>query len=309
MSKRKILNRMLGVATLAMMFGTASVYAQSTAPDASGKTPENKVGKMSITGQSETSSVQPPTAGTSGTSGASGTSGSSSSMGDAAATKMDASGQTPADKAGKMSPTGQSETTSGKPMTSGASDTTGSSASGAAASGSVSKSDQKMMQDLAQANMSEIEAAKLAQQKSSSEDVKSFAQKMIDDHTKAGEQLQQLAQSKGVTLPTEPDSKHQAELKKLGALSGDKFDKMYTAQGGVTDHRKTHALLSHIQKSAKDNDLKTLASNLAPTVDEHWQMAKNMKSGKASSATGASGTSSKSKSSGPSSDSSSSTGK
>jgi putative membrane protein len=229
-------------------------------------------------------------------------------MGDAAATKQDATGQTPADKAGKMSPTGQSETSSGKPMTgaaSGASDTTGSSASGAAASGSVSKSDQKMMSDLAQANMAEVEAAKLAQQKSSNEDVKSFAQKMIDDHTKAGEQLQQLAQSKNVTLPTELDSKHQAEVKKLGALSGDKFDKQYMAQGGVSDHRKTHALLNHIEKSAKDSDLKTLASNLAPTVNEHWQMAKSLKSGK-SSATGASGTSGKSQSSGPSSDSSTS---
>ena len=164
-----------------------------------------------------------------------------------------------------------------------------------------------MMKDLAQANMAEIEAAKLAQQKSSNDQVKTFAQKMIDDHTKANDQLQQLAQSKNVTLPTALDSRHRAELKNLSALSGTSFDKKYMSQGGVTDHGKTHALLTRIQKNAKDADLKTLASNMLPTVDEHWQTAKQM-SGKASSATGTSGTTGTSKGSGASPDSGTSGG-
>jgi putative membrane protein len=303
MSKRKILKRMLGVATLAMMFGTGSVYAQSTTPDASGKTPANKAGAMSPSGENSTSSVAPPPASSSDTSGASGTSGSSasgssSSMGGAAATQENAAGQTPANEAGKMSPTGQNETSSVKPPASGASGTAGSSASGAATSAPLGKSDQKMMKDLAQANMAEIEAAKVAQQKSSNEEVKNFAQKMIDDHTKASDQLQQLAQAKNVTLPTDLDSKHKSEIKKLSALSGDKFDKRYMSQGGVSDHRQTHALLGRIEKSAKDSDLKTLASSLMPTVDEHWQMAKQIRSGKASTATGSSGTKGGSESSG-----------
>jgi putative membrane protein len=215
-------------------------------------------------------------------------------------TAPDASGQTPANKAGSMSPQGQNETSSVKPKTdaksgsSSASDTAGSSASGKA-SGSLSKSDQKMMKDLAQANMAEIEAAKVAQQKSSDEKVKNFAQKMIDDHTKAGEQMQQLAQAKGVTLPTEVDAKHKAEIKKLSALSGDKFDKAYMARGGVQDHRQAHALLGKIEKSAKDSDLKQLASGMMPTVDEHWKMAKDMRS-EQTSATGSSGNKSRSKS-------------
>lgn len=310
MSKRKTLNRMLGVATLAMMFGAGSVYAQSTAPDAAGKTPANKAGAMSPTGENSTSSVAPPPASSSdstGASGASGTSGSSasgSSMGGAAANKENAAGQTPANEAGKMSPTGENETSSVKPSASGASGTAGSSASGAAASGSVSKSDQKMMKDLAQANMAEIEAAKVAQQKSSSEEVKNFAQKMIDDHTKASDQLQQLAQAKNVTLPTDLDSKHKSEIKKLSALSGDKFDKRYMSQGGVSDHRQAHALLNRIEKNAKDSDLKTLASSLMPTINDHWQMAKQIRSGKASTATGSSGTKGSSESSGASSGSS-----
>lgn len=238
MSKPTILNRMFGVAVLAMMFGAASVHAQSGNMNAAGQTPENKAGGMSPTGQNETSSV--------------------------------------------------------KPKTSGASETAGSSASGAA-SGSLSKSDQNMMKELAQANMAEIEAAKLAQQKSNSEQVKNFAQKMIDDHTKASEQLQQLAQAKNVTLPTQLDAKHKAEIDKLASLSGDKFDKMYMSRGGVRDHRQAHALLSRIEKNAKDSDLKTLASNMMPTINDHWKMAKEVR-GEQTTATGSSGTKSHSKS-------------
>lgn len=270
MSKRKILNRMLGVATLAMMFGTASVYAQSATPDTSGAG----------------SSSKSPMSGSS-SSGAADTSGSSGSS------SMGSSSQTPS------SSSGMSGTT---PSTSGASGTTG------AAASTLSQADQTMVKDLAQANMAEVEAAKLAQQKSSNDQVKTYAQKMIDDHTKANDQLQQLAQSKNVTLPTALDSTHRSELKNLSALSGTSFDKKYMSQGGVTDHGKTHALLTRIQKNAKDTDLKTLASNMLPTVDEHWQMAKQMSTGKGSSATGTSGTTGTSKGSGASPDSGTSGG-
>lgn len=212
-------------------------------------------------------------------------SGTGSAMGGASTTSQNAAGQTPANEAGKMSPTDQNETSSVKPQTSGASGSAGSSAAGA-----VSKSDQTMMKDLAYANMSEIQAAKIAQQKSSNDNVKNFAQKMLDDHTKAQDQLQQLAQSKGVSLPTQLDKTHQSEINKLSALSGDKLDKTYMSREGISDHRKTHALLTRIEKHAKDQDLKTLASNLLPTINEHLQLAKEMKSGKASTATGSSGT-------------------
>lgn len=154
--------------------------------------------------------------------------------------------------------------------------------------GKLSRDDMTMMQQLAAANMAEIQAGKIALEKSQSADVKSFAQKMVDDHTKASDQLQQLAQSKGVTLPTQLDRKHQAEIDKLSKASGDKFDKMYMSGGGVADHRQTHALLNRIQNRAKDQDLKSMATALAPTVDQHWQMAKDMSSGK-STATGSSG--------------------
>ncbi len=261
MQERNKLNRLLGVAALAMLFGGTSVYAQSTAPDASGMTKENKAGKMSPTGQNETSSAKPPS---------SAPSSSSSSSSD------------------KASPS-----SSGSSGTS-ASDTSGS--AGKSASGtSLSKADQNLMRDIAYSNLAEIEAAKVAQNKTKSDQVKTFAQKMIDDHTQSQKELEQLAQSKGVTLPTEPDRKHQAELKKLSALEGDKFDKQYMSKGGVGDHRKTDNMLKKAEQRAKDPDLKALVAKIKPTVDEHLTMAKDISSGKSTasgSSSGKSGTSS-----------------
>jgi putative membrane protein len=150
----------------------------------------------------------------------------------------------------------------------------------AGAASTMSKADQKILADMAMANMGEIEAAKLAQSKSQNDQVKTFAQQMIDDHTKALTDIQQLATSKGVTLPTEPDKAHKAMADKLAAMSGDAFDKAYMAQAGVSDHKKMHSMLAAAEKKAKDPDLKALIARIAPTVDQHLKAAQQMASAK-----------------------------
>lgn len=152
--------------------------------------------------------------------------------------------------------------------------------SGTAAAGgadTVAASDRKMMVELAQANMAEIETGKIALEQTNNPEVKAFAQRMIDDHTKAAEDLTRLAKSKRVELPTEPDAKHQAMAKKLRGLSGEKFDKQYISQAGIADHRQTIALLNRIAKNAKDPELRGQAEKLLPTVKDHLDMAQKIK--------------------------------
>lgn len=153
----------------------------------------------------------------------------------------------------------------------------------AASAGSLSKGDRDLMRDIAHANLSEIETGKLAQSKSKNENVRKFAQQMIDDHTKAQGEVQQLAQAKGVTLPTEPDTKHKALMKKMEGMSEAEFDKQYMAKGGVADHKDTHRLLKKTESRAKDADLKALAGKMLPTVDQHLTMAKDMTGSKSAS--------------------------
>ena len=149
----------------------------------------------------------------------------------------------------------------------------GSSSPGAASK--VASADQKMMRDIAHSNISEVAAGKLALEKSQSADVKSFAQKMIDDHTKAQQELQTLADSKGVKLPTEPDAKHKALMKVMSGLKGETFDKRYLKQGGINDHENTHKLLARVQDKAKDQDLKAYAAKTIVVVDQHLTLAQD----------------------------------
>jgi putative membrane protein len=175
-------------------------------------------------------------------------------------------------KSAMGSPSPSTSGQSGSSSTAGFTD----SSAGTATKGSVSAADQRMMRQMAQSNIAEIEAGKMAQSKSQNEQIKSFAQKMIDDHTKAQQDLQKVAQAKGVTLPTTADAKHQAMAKKLAALSGNEFDRRYMMQGGLQDHRATHRLLQRMQSRARDADLKNLAAQTLPVVNEHLTTAQQL---------------------------------
>ena len=171
--------------------------------------------------------------------------------------------------------TAPSDAESGSSMQSG---TQSSGTAGATPGKSLSTTDRNMMRQLASVNISEVALAKLAQSKTSDENVRNFAQRMIDDHSKAQEQLQALAQTKGVQLPTAPDAKHQALEKKFNALSGQEFDRQYMQQAGMRAHRQAHNLLERISTRAQSPELKTLAADMLPTIDQHTQMAQQMHS-------------------------------
>ena len=139
----------------------------------------------------------------------------------------------------------------------------------AGAQDSLSKGDQRILTDLAQANLNEISAAQIAQQKANSPEVKNFAQQMVDDHTKGLQAVQDVARNKNLSLPTEPDAKHRAMADKLNSLTGDAFDRAYLTRAGVSDHKAAHKLLAQADKRARDPDVKALVEKLQPVVDQH----------------------------------------
>jgi putative membrane protein len=135
----------------------------------------------------------------------------------------------------------------------------------------MSSGDTKFMKEAAMGGMEEVDLGKLAAQKASSADVKSFAQKMVDDHSKANDQLQQLATQKGVTLPTGMSAAEKSDTAKLDKLSGADFDKAYVSMM-VKDHKKDVADFEKAAKSSKDSDLKSWASTTLPTLQDHLKM-------------------------------------
>ena len=140
----------------------------------------------------------------------------------------------------------------------------------------LSAGDEKAVKDMAQANINEIAAARIALNKAKSSDVKAFAQKMVDDHGAALTKVQTVAEQKGVTLPTEPDAMHKAMAANLEKQSGDAFDKMYMENAGTKDHQMVLSKLQSDAKMIKDPDVKALADAHTPVVEQHLKSAQQM---------------------------------
>ncbi|SUC48645.1 DUF4142 domain-containing protein [Pantoea agglomerans] len=140
----------------------------------------------------------------------------------------------------------------------------------------LSPGDEKALKDMAQANINEIAAAKIAQNKTQSAEVKTFAQKMVEDHGSALTKVQAVAKQKEVTLPTAPDAKHKAMADKLEKQSGGAFDKMYMENAGIMDHKMVLSTLKSDATKIKDPDVKALADAHTPVVEQHLKSAQHM---------------------------------
>ena len=123
--------------------------------------------------------------------------------------------------------------------------------------------------------LTEVALGKLALSKSSNNDVKQFAQKMVQDHGQANQQLASLAKSKGLAVPTKLDAQHEAMVKSLSAKSGAAFDSSY-AEHMAKGHSKAVALFEAASTSS-DADLAAFAKKTLPTLQEHQQLADNLR--------------------------------
>ncbi len=138
-------------------------------------------------------------------------------------------------------------------------------------------SDSKYMMMAATSDMNEIGLSQQALSKSTNDEVKKLAQMMIDDHTKSSEELKPIAASKGVTLPTEMDSKHKSGMEKMSAMSGMDFDMAYVKMM-VKDHEKAVALHQKEAGNGKDAEAKAFAAKTLPVVQMHLDMSRKLMS-------------------------------
>lgn len=154
---------------------------------------------------------------------------------------------------------------------------------GASASAKAN-ADQHFVMEAAKGGMAEVELGKLAKEKASSDQVKQFGQRMVDDHSKANDELKSIAQTKNITLPTDLDAKDKAVKGRLEKLSGEQFDRAYM-QHMVQDHRKDVSAFRKESTSGKDPEVKGFAAKTLPTLEEHLKQAQD-----ANKAVGTSGT-------------------
>ena len=134
--------------------------------------------------------------------------------------------------------------------------------------------DQPFVTKLAGIGMAEVELGTLAKGKASSREVKAFAQRMIDEHTKAGNELKAIADRKHLAWPAALPADAVALKDRLAKLSGAAFDRAYI-DAMVDGHRAALTDVRGEAQSGADPDVKAWAMKASSTVQAHLTHAQD----------------------------------
>lgn len=134
---------------------------------------------------------------------------------------------------------------------------------------------QDFVDKAASGGMFEVQSSELAMDRSQNQSVKDFAQKMIDDHTKANDELKSIAESKSLTVPAEIAGPPAQHMEAVQAAEGDDFDKTYM-QHQMQAHQETIDLFEAEAQNGQDAELQAFAEKTLPTLKEHAEMAKSV---------------------------------
>jgi len=150
---------------------------------------------------------------------------------------------------------------------------------GAAATATASESspDTRFIDHAARGNEAEIELGKLAEQKAQSPGVKSLAQRLVTDHSKANRELAQLAQKEGVPVPSGADKEQKDLRAQLEKLNGAAFDRAFV-DAEVKDHQKDITFYQNESNRLQDPQLRSFVQQTLPVLQEHLQMAERVES-------------------------------
>jgi putative membrane protein len=139
----------------------------------------------------------------------------------------------------------------------------------------LARGDRKFIEEAAKGGLAEVELGKLAQQKATHDQVRQFGARMVEDHGGSHNELKQLAQIKGMSVPAAPDRSHAREIDRLDKLSGAEFDRQYMAHM-LSDHRKDVSQFKKASEAAKDSDVKAFADKTLLTLQEHLKLARSI---------------------------------
>lgn len=141
--------------------------------------------------------------------------------------------------------------------------------------GTASAADKKFVMNALQGGMAEVQLGQLALEKASSQEVKDFGQKMVDDHTKLGDQMKPVASQIGIPVPADVSSKDKALKARLEKLSGAAFDKAYI-HAMVADHKEDDKEFKMEETGGKNAQVKDAATQGESVIAGHLQMAMDL---------------------------------
>jgi len=140
-----------------------------------------------------------------------------------------------------------------------------------AALGEIS-ADMPFLREAASANLMEIRLGQLAQSKASNQAVKQFAQRMVSDHTNLENQLTATASTGGGSFSPTIDSRHERMISRVEESSGAEFDRAYMSLM-IRGHQEDVNNFQRQSQSARSSQVRTLATNALPVLQQHLSLA------------------------------------
>lgn len=135
-------------------------------------------------------------------------------------------------------------------------------------------SDEQFIRNAAECDMADVKLGQLAGEKAQAPEVKNLAKRILEDHTKALDELKETAQKQGINLPTDISHKDALLYDRLSKLSGPQFDKEYT-QEMVTGHQKDISEFKRAETTVKNPATKEYAQKALPTLQAHLEQAQH----------------------------------
>jgi putative membrane protein len=140
----------------------------------------------------------------------------------------------------------------------------------------VDEESSKFAVEATNGSMMEVAMGKLAQEKGTNERVKAFGTMMVNDHSKAEQEIKDLSAKKSITLPADLSDDTKKHMDDLSKKSGKDFDKSYIDMM-VDDHEEDVKAFEKASNDVSDEEIKTWARNTLPTLQAHLDSAKAIK--------------------------------
>ena len=141
--------------------------------------------------------------------------------------------------------------------------------------GAAAADDRTFIIRAAAGSLAEVRFGHLAADKASNEQVKRFAQQMVEDHAKINEDLMTVARELQITEPHELRPEDQRMHERLSKLEGAEFDRAFVAFM-LEDHAKDLPLFRQHAKSGQHPRVREFAQSKLPLLEQHHARAKEL---------------------------------
>jgi putative membrane protein len=141
-----------------------------------------------------------------------------------------------------------------------------------ASSNAVSLGDEYFLMKAYAEGIAEVAKSQVAVQRATQPDIRTFAERMVRDHTECDNKIVELCRRKGIALPAAIDAVSTAAINRLARMSGSDFDKAYMCAQECA-HKAAILMFEHESCKGEDAEIKDFATNTLSTLQGHAKSA------------------------------------